>query len=97
MASEYAHPVEFCLGNFGTLAGGVVLFAPSLASIYLFTLLAVLTVLIHHGGYALPWAPWALPHDWHHYKYKEMFGTIGLLDRLLKTDLEFQKLEEDDA
>ena len=93
MASEYAHPVEFCIGNFGTLAGGIVLFSPSLATIYLFTVLAILTILVHHGGYAIPWAPWSLPHDWHHFRYKEIFGSSGLLDRVLGTDVEFQKLK----
>ena len=96
IASEYAHPVEFCIGNFGTLAGGVVLLAPSLFSIYLFTVLSILTILIHHCGYALPWAPWSIPHDWHHYKYKELFGSVGFLDRILGTDKEFKKLKHDE-
>ena len=96
MASEYAHPVEFCIGNFGTLAVGIVIFAPSLATIYLFALLSLLQILIHHGGYALPWAPWALPHDWHHYRVKEVFGTTGFIDRLLGTDTEFRELKPDE-
>ena len=97
LASEYAHPVEFCLSNFGTLAGGVVLLAPSVFSIYLFTILSILTILVHHGGYALPWAPWATPHDWHHYRYKELFGTVGVMDRLFGTDQEFKDLKQDDV
>ena len=96
IASEYAHPVEFCIGNFGTLAGGVVLIAPTLFSIYLFTVLSIVTILIHHCGYALPWAPWSIPHDWHHYKYKEVFGTVGVMDRIFGTDQDFKKLQHDE-
>lgn len=97
MASEYAHPFEFCTGNFGTLAAGVVLIAPSLPAIYLFAVLSLLTILVHHGGYALPWATWALPHDWHHHRFKELFGTVGLMDRIFGTDLEFRELEDGDV
>ena len=93
MASEYAHPVEFIAANFITLAGGVVLVAPSAPVIYLWELIAVHTVIAHHSGYAVPWLSWAVHHDWHHYRYKECFGTLGVLDRLLGTDPEFRELE----
>lgn len=96
LASEYTHPLEYCIGNFGTLAGGIVLFGPSLASIYLFTVLSVVTFVIHHSGYALPWAPWPLPHDWHHYRVVEQFGTFGVLDRWLGTDGRFGELRDGD-
>ncbi len=97
LASEYAHVVEFAVGNFLTLAAGVVLLAPSLATIYLYLVLAMLTVLFHHCGYALPWAPWSVHHDWHHYRYTEVFGTLGIIDRLLGTDQEFRKLHDGDV
>lgn len=94
-ASEYAHPVEFMGSNFATLATGAFLQAPHLASMYLFALLSLLTILVHHSGYALPWAPYAIPHDWHHYKVHELFGTTGFLDRVMATDLELRKLREE--
>lgn len=97
MASEYAHPVEFCIGNFGTLAVGVVLLAPSLAAIYLFTVVALITILVHHSGYAVPWAPWPIHHDWHHYRVVEMFGTTGLLDKWLRTEGRFADLHDGDV
>jgi sterol desaturase/sphingolipid hydroxylase (fatty acid hydroxylase superfamily) len=96
LASEYAHPIEFAVGNFFTLAGGALLLAPHLASMYVFALLSVLTIVFHHCGYALPWAPYSLPHDWHHYRVKELFGTTGLLDRLLGTDEEFRNFVDGD-
>ena len=94
IASEYAHTVEFVAANFQTLACGVIIVAPSLPAIYLFTLIAVSTVLVHHSGYALPWASWSVHHDWHHYRYKEAFGTFGLIDHWLRTDGEFRTLED---
>lgn len=95
LASEYAHPFEFCVANFLTLAAGVLLFAPSLPAIYLFTALSILTVLVHHSGYALPWAPWSVHHDWHHYRMIEAFGTVGVLDRVLGTSPELDVMEEE--
>ena len=92
-----AHPVEFAIGNFLTMVGGALILAPHLVSMYLFALLGLMTILIHHCGYALPWAPWAVPHDWHHYRFKELFGTVGLLDRVFGTDEEFRTLEDGDV
>lgn len=94
MASEYAHPVEFTLGNFGTLGLGVVVLGPSLPVIYLFTVVAILTILSHHCGYALPGLPAPAAHDWHHHKVVENFGTAGILDRLLRTDGEYRTLRD---
>ncbi|MCB9678274.1 MAG: sterol desaturase family protein [Alphaproteobacteria bacterium] len=96
MASEYAHWVEFTAGSFGTIAVGVVALAPSLFAIYLYTVLSLSTVLAHHSGYALPFVSWPVHHDWHHYRVKECFGTIGLLDRLFGTDTELRTLEHDE-
>jgi methylsterol monooxygenase len=96
VAAEYAHPVEFLLANFGTLAVGIPLVFPSLPAVYMFTVLSVTHIVVHHSGYAVPWAPWSVPHDWHHYRYKELFGTVGVLDRLLGTDQEFRNLRDGD-
>lgn len=93
ISSIYAHPVEFVFGNFVTLALGVVVVGPSLPVLYLWTVLALHTVVAHHSGYAVPWLSWSCHHDWHHYRYKECFGTLGLLDRLLGTDEEFRTFE----
>lgn len=95
LAAEYAHPFEYIVGNFGTLAAGVLLIAPHLASIWLFEVLALLHILVHHSGYALPWAPWSVPHDWHHHKVTELFGTTDDLDRWLGTAPGFEKLRKE--
>lgn len=94
LASEYAHWVEFIFGSFGTLSIGVLVLAPSLPAIWLFALVALTTVLVHHCGYAVPWASWAVHHDWHHFRYRECFGTIGVLDRLAGTDAELRRLKD---
>ncbi len=96
IASIYAHPFEFVFANFLTLGLGVVLVAPSLPVIYLWTALSVHTVVAHHSGYAVPWLSWSVHHDWHHYRYKECFGTLGLLDRILGTDPEFRTFQHEE-
>ena len=93
-AAEYAHPVEMVFGNFGTLAIGVLILGPNLATLYIYTVVATHTFVAHHAGFAIPWMSWAVHHDWHHYRYKEAFGTFGILDRLLGTDEEFRALED---
>jgi sterol desaturase/sphingolipid hydroxylase (fatty acid hydroxylase superfamily) len=94
IAAEYAHWLEFIFGNFGTLAFGVLVLAPSLPTIYVFTVLATHTFAVHHSGFAVPWMSWSVHHDWHHYRYKEAFGTYGYLDRWLHTDAEFKTLKD---
>ena len=57
-------------------------------------MVAILTILSHHCGYALPGCPAPAPHDWHHYRVVENFGTAGVLDRLLGTDRGYRALED---
>jgi sterol desaturase/sphingolipid hydroxylase (fatty acid hydroxylase superfamily) len=35
---------------------------------------------------------YAVDHDWHHYRARGKYGTIGLLDRIFGTDREFRAL-----
>lgn len=95
VAAEYAHWFEFIFGNFGTMAVGVILLAPSLWTIYLYTALGTYTFVAHHSGYALPWITSPVHHDWHHFRYIEAFGTFGHLDRWLGTSREFDGLKPD--
>jgi methylsterol monooxygenase len=94
LAAEYAHPVEMVFGNFGTLAIGVLVVLPDLATLYIYTVLATLTFVGHHSGYAVPWMSWSVHHDWHHYRYKEAFGTFGVLDHVLGTQPELAALQD---
>lgn len=97
LAAEYAHPVEFVFGNFGTLACGIVLVAPSLPALYVFAAMAFSVFLVHHSGYALPWVSWSMHHDWHHYRFQEAFGSIGVLDKLFGTAKEYGELRDGDV
>ena len=94
VAAEYAHWFEFIFGNFGTMAAGVLLLAPSLFTIYVYSFLGTYTFVAHHSGYALPWITSPLHHDWHHFRYREAFGTYGFIDRWLGTDREFTALRD---
>ncbi|MBP47031.1 MAG: hypothetical protein CMH53_03750 [Myxococcales bacterium] len=94
VAAEYAHWFEFLVGNFGTMAFGVILLAPSVFTIYVYTLLGTYTFVAHHSGYAIPWISSPVHHDWHHFRSREAFGTFGHLDRWLRTDREFAGLRD---
>ena len=92
MAAEYAHPVEFLLANFGTLAVGIPL-VPSLPAVYMFTVLSMThrryPQRVHGalGALVVPLAP--LP----------VQGAVrhrGGADRLLETDQEFRNLRDGD-
>lgn len=96
LAAEYAHWFEFIVGNFGTMAVGVILLAPSLFTIYVYTLLGTFTFVAHHCGFAVPWISSPVHHDWHHYRYIEAFGTYNIWDRLLGTDTEYKTLKHGD-
>ena len=93
LAAEYAHPFEMVFANFGTIGCGVVLLTPHLSTIYLYTLISTVTFVGHHSGYAIPWMSWATHHDWHHHRFREAFGTIGLIDRIMGTDKQLRELK----
>lgn len=97
IASEYAHWFEFIVGNFGTMAFGILVIEPSLLTIWVFAGLGTLTFSSHHSGYAVPLLPCPMHHDWHHYRYREAFGTYDLLDRLFRTQDELDALNHGDV
>lgn len=84
-SAQYAHPFEYVVGNIVPIGLPMVLLAPDLLTIVLFGLVAVLNTQLVHSGYQLPFAPWAIPHDLHHYKVTVNYGSMGIMDRLFKT------------
>jgi sterol desaturase/sphingolipid hydroxylase (fatty acid hydroxylase superfamily) len=53
-------------------------------------ILALFTTLNAHCGYHIPLFPSPEAHDYHHLKFNNCFGVIGVLDRLHKTDANFR-------
>lgn len=95
LCSTYCHPVEhFFVNTLPIISGPLLLgsfFGNHLASEWLWIMLAVISTTISHCGYHLPFLPSPEAHDFHHSKFNQVFGVIGILDRLHGTDNLFRK------
>ncbi|KAI8034356.1 hypothetical protein M5D96_012910 [Drosophila gunungcola] len=69
---------------------GVFLMGSHVATAWLWFALAILSTLNAHSGYHLPFFPSPEAHDFHHLKFNNCFGVLGVLDRLHGTDSLFR-------
>ncbi|XP_072039704.1 fatty acid hydroxylase domain-containing protein 2-like [Amphiura filiformis] len=82
----YCHPVEQIFSNLipvylGPLVTGC---HTSVQMVWFF--IGLVETCFSHSGYHLPFCPPPEFHDFHHMKFVNNFGAIGLLDRLHNTD-----------
>ncbi|PIO31565.1 hypothetical protein AB205_0046750, partial [Aquarana catesbeiana] len=70
---------------------GPMLMGSHVATIMLWFCLALITTTISHCGYHLPFLPSPEFHDFHHLKFNQCYGVLGVLDRLHGTDLVFKQ------
>ena len=78
ISSEYAHPVEFIIGNLGPVtAGSILLGSHTHIVVFIhFMCYRLIETLESHGGYEFPWAITrfvplsctSMYHNWHHFK-----------------------------
>ncbi|CAG2183777.1 unnamed protein product, partial [Oppiella nova] len=61
------------------------------ATAWLWFTLATLSTLNAHSGFHFPFFPSPEAHDYHHLKFNQNFGVLGVLDRLHGTDSQFRK------
>eukprot|EP00794_Sanderia_malayensis_P004509 gene4509-5106_t len=87
----YAHPIEHIIANLGPIFLGPVLMGSHIATFWLWFCLAYMSTIISHSGYHLPFLPSPEAHDFHHLKFTNNFGVLGVLDRLHGTDDMFRK------
>ncbi|KAM6970549.1 fatty acid hydroxylase domain-containing protein 2 [Aplochiton taeniatus] len=90
VVSIYAHPLEHFLSNMAPALMGPMLLGSHLATTSLWYCLALLSTTISHSGYHLPLLPSPEFHDYHHLKFNQNFGVLGVLDRLHGTDSKFR-------
>ncbi|XP_051955324.1 fatty acid hydroxylase domain-containing protein 2 [Xyrauchen texanus] len=90
VVSLYAHPVEHVLSNMLPALIGPVLLGSHLATTSLWFTIALLVTTISHCGYHLPLLPSPEFHDFHHLKFNQCYGVLGVLDRLHGTDNKFR-------
>ncbi|KAL8621065.1 hypothetical protein ACOMHN_040590 [Nucella lapillus] len=86
----YAHPVEHVLSNLLPPALGPLLLGSHLATAWMWFSLALMSTTVAHCGYHFPFLPSPEAHDYHHLKFNQNFGVLGVLDRLHGTDNQFR-------
>jgi len=90
IVAVYAHPVEHLVSNLGPIVAGPLLMGSHLATVWLWFSIALMSTIISHSGYHLPLLPSPEAHDFHHLKFTNNFGVLGVLDRLHGTDVMFR-------
>ncbi|XP_055499346.1 fatty acid hydroxylase domain-containing protein 2 [Leucoraja erinacea] len=88
--SLYAHPIEHVFSNMLPTMVGPILLRSHVATVMLWFSLALLISTISHCGYHLPLLPSPEFHDFHHLRFNQCFGVLGVLDRLHQTDTAFR-------
>ncbi|KAI9009732.1 hypothetical protein BC832DRAFT_591074 [Gaertneriomyces semiglobifer] len=92
MAAEYAHPIEHIFSNIIPVVIGPMVLGSHLVTLWLWLSFALISTVTVHAGYDTPLHRGiALFHDYHHEKFRECFGVMGLLDYLHSTDLTFRQ------
>ncbi|XP_059126593.1 fatty acid hydroxylase domain-containing protein 2 isoform X2 [Peromyscus eremicus] len=89
--SLYAHPIEHVVSNMLPVMVGPLAMGSHLSSITLWLSLAVIITTISHCGYHLPFLPSPEFHDYHHLKFNQCYGVLGVLDHLHGTDIMFKQ------
>ncbi|XP_019869099.1 fatty acid hydroxylase domain-containing protein 2 isoform X1 [Aethina tumida] len=87
----YCHPIEHIFSNLVPPFLGVFIMGSHVATAWLWFTLAILSTLNAHSGYHLPFFPSPEAHDFHHLKFNNCFGVLGVLDRLHGTDSNFRQ------
>jgi sterol desaturase/sphingolipid hydroxylase (fatty acid hydroxylase superfamily) len=87
----YCHPIEHIFSNLLPPLLGPLILGSHTATAWLWFTLAILSTLNAHCGYHFPFLPSPEAHDFHHLKFNQNFGVLGVLDRLHGTDSMFRK------
>uniref|UniRef100_A0A0B6YNK3 Fatty acid hydroxylase domain-containing protein n=1 Tax=Arion vulgaris TaxID=1028688 RepID=A0A0B6YNK3_9EUPU len=90
IVSIYAHPLEHMISNMLPPSLGPLLMGSHLATAWMFCALALFSTTVSHCGYHLPLLPSPEAHDYHHLKFNQNYGVLGVLDRLHGTDAQFR-------
>lgn len=86
----YAHPLEHLIANLSPIFGGALIVGMHVATFWLWGAISVFYTLVTHSGYHLPFLPSPEMHDYHHLKFTQNYGTLGILDFLHGTDANFR-------
>jgi len=87
----YNHWLEHIIVNLLPMTLGPLIMGSHCASMLLWFCIGITQTQISHGGYHLPFFPSPEAHDFHHLKFTNNLGMLGVLDRLHGTDSMFVK------
>ncbi|XP_076348365.1 fatty acid hydroxylase domain-containing protein 2-like, partial [Tachypleus tridentatus] len=90
ISAIYCHPVEYVLSSVLPTILGVLFMGSHTATCWLWVILATFSTLNAHSGYHFPFFPSPEAHDFHHLKFNQNYGVLGVLDRLHGTDIQFR-------
>ncbi|XP_055616617.1 fatty acid hydroxylase domain-containing protein 2-like [Toxorhynchites rutilus septentrionalis] len=90
----YCHPLEHTLSNLLPIGVGVWATGCHISVAWLWFTLAISNTLHVHSGYHLPFLPSPEQHDFHHLKFNQCFGVLGVLDWLHGTNTQFIKSKQ---
>merc|ERR1712108_54344 len=78
LVAVYAHPVEHVVSNLLPVALGPLIVGSHPATMWLWFSIALLSTLNSHSGYHLPFLPSPEAHDFHHLKFNQCYGVLGI-------------------
>lgn len=89
ITSVYCGPLEMVVSNLFPAALGPLLMRSHLFTSWVWFGLVLFSTTLAHGGYHVPFLFSPEAHDYHHKVFNCLYGTLGILDKLHKTDRPF--------
>ncbi|GFQ75924.1 fatty acid hydroxylase domain-containing protein 2 [Trichonephila clavata] len=90
----YCHPIEHCLCNLLPVILGPSLLGSHQFTAWMWFLSGTMNTLNSHSGYHFPFLFSPEAHDYHHLKFNQNFGVLGIIDTLHGTNSGFRKSKE---
>jgi len=90
ITAVYCHPLEHLLSNLIPTGLGVIITSSHVVTCWLWFAMIILRTITDHSGYHLPGLPSPEFHDFHHSKFTECYGILGILDYLHGTNRHFR-------
>jgi len=87
----YSNPVEFVMGILIPFFSGNYVRKQHIVNAWLWCIISITIGLNEHSGYHLPLLPSSEFHDYHHVRFNENFGLVGLMDWIHGTSKNFRK------
>jgi fatty acid hydroxylase domain-containing protein 2 len=91
IVSSYAHPLEYIISDVIPVIMGIVFIPTHPVSMYFWFTYAMFHTVNIHSGYHLPFLQSPEAHDYHHLKFNQNYGIMGVMDHIHDTDTQWLK------